>query len=54
MTGCVEKGIAVPCEYVGQFYPESDVDWVQFEAKKGGDVLDRGDLQPTGSRRAIR
>ena len=27
--------ITVPCEYVGQFYPQSDVDWVQFDAKKG-------------------
>lgn len=27
--------VKVPCEYVGQFYPQRDVDWVQFEAKKG-------------------
>lgn len=27
--------ITVPCEYVGQFYPQRDTDWVQFEAKKG-------------------
>lgn len=27
--------IAVPCEYAGQFYPQRDIDWVQFEAKKG-------------------
>src|SRR6185436_8811506 len=27
--------IAVPCEYVGQFYPERDLDWVEFDAKKG-------------------
>lgn len=27
--------IAVPCEFVGQFYPQRDQDWVQFEAKKG-------------------
>jgi len=27
--------LAAPCEFVGQFYPERDVDWVQFEAKKG-------------------
>ncbi len=27
--------ITVPCEYVGQFYPQRDQDWVQFEAKKG-------------------
>jgi hypothetical protein len=30
--------IALPCEYVGQFYPQRDADWVQFDAKKG-DVL---------------
>lgn len=30
--------ITVPCEYVGRFYPRRDVDWVQFETKKG-DVL---------------
>jgi hypothetical protein len=27
--------IAVPCEVAGQFYPERDFDWVEFEAKKG-------------------
>lgn len=27
--------ITVPCEYVGQFYPQRDTDWVQFDAKKG-------------------
>jgi hypothetical protein len=27
--------ITVPCEYVGQFYPQRDSDWVQFDAKKG-------------------
>ncbi len=27
--------IAVPCEYVGQFYPARDADCVQFDAKKG-------------------
>jgi hypothetical protein len=27
--------VTVPCEYVGQFYPQRDVDWVQFDAKKG-------------------
>lgn len=26
--------VSVPCEYVGQFYPEGDRDWVAFEAKK--------------------
>ncbi len=27
--------ITLPCEYVGQFLPGADVDWVQFDAKKG-------------------
>lgn len=27
--------VTVPCEFVGQFYPQRDVDWVQFDAKKG-------------------
>ncbi len=27
--------VAVPCEYVGQFYPERDRDWIAFDAKKG-------------------
>jgi hypothetical protein len=27
--------ITLPCEYIGQFYPQRDVDWVQFDAKKG-------------------
>jgi hypothetical protein len=27
--------VAAPCEYVGQFYPADDRDWVEFEAKKG-------------------
>jgi hypothetical protein len=27
--------ITVPCEYVGQFYPQRDADWIQFDAKKG-------------------
>jgi hypothetical protein len=27
--------ITVPCEVAGQFYPQRDADWVQFEAKKG-------------------
>ena len=30
--------IEVPCEYVGQFYPRYDVDWIQFAARKG-DIL---------------
>lgn len=31
--------VTVPCEYVGQFYPQRDVDWVQFDAKKGQVLL---------------
>src|SRR5439155_15206836 len=27
--------ISPPCEYVGQFFPPGDRDWVTFEAKKG-------------------
>jgi hypothetical protein len=27
--------ISVPCEYVGQFYPRGDHDWITFDAKKG-------------------
>ncbi|MBW3597258.1 MAG: PPC domain-containing protein [Planctomycetes bacterium] len=27
--------IAPPCEFVGRFYPDSDRDWVEFEAKQG-------------------
>lgn len=27
--------ITVPAEYVGRFYPARDLDWVQFDAKKG-------------------
>jgi len=27
--------IAVPCEFAGQFYPQRDTDWVEFDAKKG-------------------
>ncbi len=27
--------ITLPTEYVGQFYPQRDVDWLQFDAKKG-------------------
>ena len=30
--------IALPCEYVGQFSPGSDIDWVQFDAKKGDNL----------------
>src|SRR5439155_4608129 len=29
------QSIASPCEYVGQFYPAGDRDWVTFQAKKG-------------------
>lgn len=27
--------VTVPCEVAGQFYPQRDVDWFQFDAKKG-------------------
>lgn len=27
--------IAIPCEFVGQFYPERDMDWLEFDATKG-------------------
>jgi hypothetical protein len=27
--------VSVPCEFVGQFYPAGDRDWLKFEAKKG-------------------
>ncbi|MEX2173512.1 MAG: hypothetical protein WD872_04065, partial [Pirellulaceae bacterium] len=27
--------LTLPCEMAGQFYPERDRDWVQFDAKKG-------------------
>jgi hypothetical protein len=27
--------IAVPCEIVGQFFPERDLDWIEFDALKG-------------------
>jgi hypothetical protein len=27
--------ITVPCEFVGQFYPAGDVDWLEFDAKNG-------------------
>lgn len=30
--------LTLPCEYVGQFYPRGDRDWVTFDAKQG-DVL---------------
>jgi len=29
------QNISPPCEYVGQFYPQGDRDWVTFEARKG-------------------
>src|SRR5262249_28755673 len=27
--------ISLPCEFVGQFYPQNDTDWVSFQAKQG-------------------
>jgi hypothetical protein len=32
--GAAQK-IPLPCEFVGQFYPAGDRDWLTFEAKKG-------------------
>lgn len=29
------QSISPPCEYVGQFYPAGDRDWVTFDARKG-------------------
>ena len=29
------QAVSVPCEYVGQFYPAGDVDWIEFAAAKG-------------------
>lgn len=34
-TPASAQKISVPCEYVGQYYPKGDQDWVIFEAKKG-------------------
>jgi hypothetical protein len=34
----VSQKIAIPCEFVGQFLPGNDVDWVQFDAKKGDNL----------------
>lgn len=27
--------VTVPCDFVGQFYPSADADWLTFDAKKG-------------------
>jgi hypothetical protein len=27
--------VTLPCELAGQFYPQRDIDWIQFNAKKG-------------------
>ncbi len=29
------QNVPVPCEYAGQFYPQRDDDWLQFEAEQG-------------------
>ncbi len=29
------QAVSIPCEYVGQFYPQSDRDWIAFQAKAG-------------------
>jgi len=34
-TAAEAQRIAVPCEVAGQFYAERDMDWYEFEAKKG-------------------
>ncbi|MEX0977565.1 MAG: hypothetical protein WDZ48_01860, partial [Pirellulales bacterium] len=28
------QAVTAPCEFVGQFYPQSDRDWITFQAKK--------------------
>ncbi len=34
-TSVQAQKVAVPCEVVGQFYPERDMDWLEFDATKG-------------------
>lgn len=34
-TAETAQAVTAPCEFVGQFYPQRDTDWVQFEGKKG-------------------
>jgi hypothetical protein len=34
-TSAQAQKIAVPCEVAGQFYPERDTDWFEFDATKG-------------------
>jgi hypothetical protein len=34
-TAETAQTVTAPCEFVGQFYPQRDTDWVQFEGKKG-------------------
>jgi hypothetical protein len=29
------QAVSIPCEYVGQFYPQTDRDWITFQAKAG-------------------
>ncbi len=29
------QAVTLPCEYVGQFHPQTDRDWITFDAKKG-------------------
>ncbi len=29
------QAVSVPCEYVGQFYPQADRDWITIQAKQG-------------------
>lgn len=34
-TPAEAQGVEIPCEYVGQFFPQGDRDWIRFEANKG-------------------
>lgn len=34
-ASAMPQKVEVPCEFVGQFYPARDVDWVEFSVKKG-------------------
>ena len=49
-TPAQRQKITVPCEYVGQFYPQRDIDWVQFDAKKGEIYWIEVDLAPARPR----
>src|SRR5262249_44987959 len=34
-TPQLAQKVAIPCEVAGQFYPDRDLDWIEFDAKKG-------------------